>query len=248
MLAIGHAVQQRPYHELRSLRHVAFARLRQTRLHGIRRFPNSSKDRSTGMRTPAFVRAFGEMQQRSPWITQLCTSAIIFYLGDALSQAFTAESYQPLRGLRALLVGAGLAIPGYTWFTWLARSFNGGSYVRSLGIKILLQQVVFMPLVQTYFFSTQILLSGGSITEAKQRVVDALPVTWINSWKVWPAVMLLNLLWVPLQYKSIFNSLVGLGWQTYMAWVNQRADAREKSTDGLDDMPSPISHPVRQVA
>jgi protein Mpv17 len=186
---------------------------------------------SHGIRTPALLRAYGAMQQRSPYITQLCTSATIFYLGDLSAQSLSNTPYEPIRGLRALTIGAGLAIPGYTWFMWLARSFNHRSAPLSLGIKVLLQQLIFMPLVQTYFFSMHTLLSGGTVADAKRRVTEALPVTWMNSWKVWPMAMAFTFTYVPMQYRSAVNALVGTCWQTYLSWVNQRVETTKRKMD-----------------
>ncbi|KAK5152896.1 hypothetical protein LTS14_008004 [Recurvomyces mirabilis] len=176
---------------------------------------------------PHYLLAYGRMQKRSPYITQICTSATIFYLGDLISQTITAKPYEPLSGLRGLIIGAGLAVPGYTWFMWLARNFNYASWPRSLATKVLLQQMVFMPLVQTYFFSMQTFLSAGGLDEARRKIVDAVPVTWVNSWKVWPLVMGFTFTYVPMQYRSLFNALVGTCWQTYLSWVNQKMKAIE---------------------
>ncbi|KAK0265893.1 hypothetical protein LTR35_017077 [Friedmanniomyces endolithicus] len=188
------------------------------------------------------LRAYGRAQQRTPYRTQLLTTSTIFTLGDLSaqsldSQGFSSRPYEPARGLRAWFIGAGLSIPGYTWFMWLARNFNyPSSWVRSMGTKILIQQCVFLPLVQTYFFSMQILLSGGSLESARRRVIDTLPVSWTNSWKVWPAVMAFTFTYVPMQYRSVFNAFVGVCWQTYLSWVNQKAEAAEERTDAVQDL------------
>ncbi|TKA83317.1 hypothetical protein B0A55_00635 [Friedmanniomyces simplex] len=204
----------------------------------FRRALAASSQYSTRLLAP--LRAYGRIQQRKPYITQLCTTATIFTLGDLSaqavdSQAFGSKPYEPLRGLRALVIGAGLSIPGYTWFMWLARNFNYSTWLRTMGTKILIQQCVFMPLVQTYFFSMQILLGGGSLEDAKRRVIDTLPVSWTNSWKVWPAVMAFTFTYVPMQYRSVFNGLIGTCWQTYLSWINQKAEAAEKKTNAVQD-------------
>ncbi|KAK0247854.1 hypothetical protein B0A54_16563 [Friedmanniomyces endolithicus] len=193
-------------------------------------------------RSLAPLRAYGRIQQRRPYITQLLTTSTIFTLGDLSaqsldSQGFSRRPYQPVRGLRAWVIGAGLSIPGYTWFMWLARNFNyPSSWVRTMGTKILIQQCVFLPLVQMYFFSMQILLSGGSLESARRRVIDTLPVSWTNSWKVWPAVMAFTFTCVPMQYRSVFNGFVGVCWQTYLSWVNQKAEAAEERTDAVQEL------------
>ncbi|KAK3616803.1 hypothetical protein LTR56_025706 [Elasticomyces elasticus] len=186
-------------------------------------------------------RAYGRVQRRRPWLTQLFTTATIFFLGDLSAQAvasqrFKSKEYEPLRGLRALAIGAGLAIPGYTWFMFLGRNFNYSTWIRTMGTKILIQQCVFIPLVNVYFFSMQILLAGGTLEEAKRRVIDTVPISWTNSWKVWPAVMAFTFTYVPMHYRSIFNGFVGVCWQTYLSWINQKAEAAEQKKGAVQDV------------
>ncbi|KAK3105514.1 hypothetical protein LTR53_018288, partial [Teratosphaeriaceae sp. CCFEE 6253] len=194
--------------------------------------------------------------KRRPWLVQFLTTSTIFLLGDLSAQtvsshAFSTAPYSPARGARAWLIGAGLSIPGYTWFTWLARTFNftgRAAWARTMGTKVLIQQCVFMPLVQTYFFSAQILLSGGSVGEARSRVLETLPTTWGNSWKVWPAVMVVTFTYVPVQYRSVVNGAVGCCWQTYLSWVNMAAEAKEGKGLGVREEEGAAAGLVRQSA
>ncbi|KAK4919083.1 hypothetical protein LTR49_013254 [Elasticomyces elasticus] len=161
-------------------------------------------------------RAYGRVQRRRPWVVQLFTTATIFFLGDLSAQAVASQRFKSL------------AIPGYTWFMFLGRNFNYSTWIRTMGTKILIQQCVFIPMVNVYFFSMQILLAGGTLEEAKRRVIDTVPISWSNSWKVWPAVMAFTFTYVPMHYRSIFNGFVGVCWQTYLSWINQKAEAAEQ--------------------
>lgn len=101
-----------------------------------------------------------------------------------------------------------------------------------------MQQFVFVPVINTYFFGMQTLLSGGSLEDARQRVVDAVPVSWKNSWKLWPFVAAVNFTYIPPHYRSVFGAFFATVWQTYLSWVNQRAEAAEKSV-GLKGQGAP---------
>lgn len=177
--------------------------------------------------------AYGRMQKRSPLLTQFESSLTIYFLGDLSAQTvssagFRDASYEPSRGLRALLIGGISSIPSYKWFLFLGNHFNYSlGHTFSLCVKIVVNQSVFTPIFNTYFFGMQSLLSGSTLAEAKQRVVDTVPVSWKNSWKVWPAVTAFSFTFVQPQYRSIFAGVIAIGWQTYLSWVNQNAEAKE---------------------
>ncbi|KYG44829.1 hypothetical protein M433DRAFT_155185 [Acidomyces richmondensis BFW] len=179
------------------------------------------------------VRAYGAMQKRSPLLTQLESTMIIYYVGDLSAQAmqtdvFTEAPYEPIRGLRALTIACIASIPAYKWFMFLGNHFNYTSHWLSIGVKILINQTVFTPIFNTYFFGMQSLLSGATWMETKQRVVDTVPVSWKNSWKLWPAVTAFSFTYIQPQYRNVFAGFVTIGWQTYLSWLNKNAESSKE--------------------
>lgn len=101
-------------------------------------------------------RAYGRVQQRRPYITQLVSSLIIYFVGDLVAQSITApeekevEEDKEERGWvqqwsedrdwartgRALMIGGISSIPSYKWFVWLSQSFNYSSKILSLTTKV----------------------------------------------------------------------------------------------------------------
>ena len=175
------------------------------------------------------LRAYGRRQQRRPYLTQISTMATVFFTGDFSAQAvssqrFQTKEYEPVRGLRSALIGSIWSIPAYHWFIWLGRHFQYCSWIRTIGTKILIQQSMFVPAVNAYFFGMQTLLAGGTLEDAKQRIQTAVPVSWKNSWKMWPMVTAISFTYIAPQYRSVFGSLFATVWQTYLSWLNQRAE------------------------
>lgn len=107
------------------------------------------------------VNAYDRVQKNRPWATQLCASIVVYLCGDQLAQYIDGERYDPLRTIRHLTIGAGAAIPGYTWqrcpslgltnpnqqesakltnccprFMYLARPFNYPSFLLSLATSL----------------------------------------------------------------------------------------------------------------
>ena len=197
------------------------------------------------LKTPFY--AYGKMQHRSPYLTQLSSTLIIYFLGDLSAQLVSGPSapqdsemdsekripYEPARGLRALVIGGIISIPNYKWFIFLGNHFNYSSHAVSIGVKILVNQTFFTPCFNTYFFGMQSLLSGSTVAEEKQRVIDTVPTSWKNSWKVWPAVTAFSFTFILPQYRSVFAGIIAIGWQTYLSWLNLRAAEEERRKIGL---------------
>ena len=133
---------------------------------------------------------------------------------------------------------------------FLGRSFNYASKALSLGTKVVVNQIVLTPVLNSYFFGMQALLAGQGAEEAWERIRRAVPTSFINSWKLWPAVTAFNFTYVQPQFRAVFagrasferawssrsrysaddlSGCVALGWQTYLSWLNQRAANEAKS-------------------
>lgn len=111
-------------------------------------------------------------------------------------------------------------------FMLLHHNFNYASRPLSIMTKVAVQQVVFTPIFNTYFFSMQSLLVGATLEETWERLKMALPVSIKNSVKLWPAVTAFSFMYVPAQFRNVFAGCIAVGWQTYLSWLNQKA-ARE---------------------
>lgn len=210
-------------------------------------------------------RAYGRAQQRRPYVTQLLSTLMIYFLGDLSAQRISPsptitniaskcdhavedsvehearQRYDPSRTARALLIGGISSIPSYRWFLWLGESFNYSSKLLSLTTKVLVNQIVFTPIFNSYFFGMQSALTGASFTEVIERIRHTVPVSWVNSCKIWPAVTAFSFTFVPVQFRSIFAGVIAIGWQTYLSLLNQRA-AREEEAGQGETRRIPMTH------
>lgn len=212
---------------------------------------------------------YSNAQSRRPYVTQVSSAIVIWFLGDLSSQtiqirgaASTSSSttrndaqnttrqsstpkptsqppqtYDPIRALRAILIGAISSIPSYHYFLLLHRSFNIPlrPYL-SLSIKVLVNQLTFAPLFNTYFFGMQSLLSyppePDQPAAAWRRIRDTVPQSWVASCQFWPIVTAVNFTWVEPRFRSVVAGCVAIGWQTYLGVLNQRAARRAREEGG----------------
>ncbi|KAI1350099.1 hypothetical protein F5Y01DRAFT_316049 [Xylaria sp. FL0043] len=200
--------------------------------------------------------AYGRAQRARPWATQVASTLVVYLCADFGAQWISrggqdevvhdgkdvkregkgedgtkekekVKGHDWARTARSLAIGGTAAIPGYIWFSFLSRSFNYSSKVLSITIKVAVNQLVFTPLFSVYFFGAQALLSGDTPAEAWRRVCNTVPVSFVNSCKLWPAVTAFNFAFVPFEYRSIFGGVVAVGWQTYLSFLNRRAERLE---------------------
>ncbi|OOG00702.1 hypothetical protein ASPCADRAFT_202533 [Aspergillus carbonarius ITEM 5010] len=200
--------------------------------------------------------AYSRVQNRRPYTTQVVSTIIVYLCGDLGAQLLfppdnvpsSSEGqgdegekqavvgggggYDPWRTLRHLTVGVGSAIPTYKWFMFLHNHFNYSSKFLSILTKVCVQQAVFTPVFNTYFFGLQSLMTGKSLEETFERLKVALPTSISNSVKLWPAVTAFSFMYVAPQFRSIFSGVIAVGWQTYLSWLNQKA-AREVEAEKL---------------
>lgn len=71
------------------------------------------------------IQALGRAQRRRPWTTQFVSSLVVYFCGDLCAQSLRDGEYEPSRAARSLVIGAGAAIPSYTWY--VCASGGGGA-------------------------------------------------------------------------------------------------------------------------
>lgn len=121
---------------------------------------------------------------------------------------------------------------------FLSRNFNYSSLLLSLAAKITVNQCVFTPVFNTYFFGMQALLAGDTLADSWERVKKTVPISLMNSIKLWPAVTAINFTFVPIEYRSIFAGAIAVGWQTYLSWLNRLAEEEEQGVRAVNHMPA----------
>jgi len=111
---------------------------------------------------------------------------------------------------------------------FLNNNFNYSSKILSIATKVAVNQIVFTPIFNSYFFGMQALLSGDSLPEVWDRIKRTVPISMINSCKLWPAVTAFSFTFIEPSYRSIFAGVIAIGWQTYLSMLNRRAEIQER--------------------
>ncbi|KFX96993.1 hypothetical protein V490_03040, partial [Pseudogymnoascus sp. VKM F-3557] len=178
-------------------------------------------------------------QRARPWTTQFVSTLIVYLLGDLSAQRIRGGEYEPERAGRALVIGAGAAIPSYTWFVYLGNSFNyASSPILSLMTKVVVNQLAFTPLFNTYFFGMQALLShwhnpftATGLEAIVEHIKRTVPTSFVNSCKLWPLVTAFSFTFLPPDFRNIFGGVVAIGWQAYLSFLNRAVEGGVERED-----------------
>lgn len=122
-------------------------------------------------------------------------------------------------------------------FLFLGRNFNFTSKAASIATKVAVNQAVFTPVFNTYFFGMQAVLTGEGPMGTITRIKGTVPISIVNSLKLWPAVTAFSFWVIPAQYRFMFSGIFAVAWQCYLSFLNRKEEKIEEATDSL-------SHPV----
>lgn len=122
-------------------------------------------------------------------------------------------------------------------FLFLGRNFNYSSKVASIATKVTVNQAVFTPIFNSYFFGMQAVLTGEGPMGTIHRITATVPISIVNSLKLWPAVTAFSFWFVPAQYRFMFSGIFAVAWQCYLSFLNRKEEKIEEATDTM-------SHPV----
>jgi protein Mpv17 len=109
---------------------------------------------------------------------------------------------------------------------FLGNHFNYSSKALSIAMKVIVQQIVFTPVFNTYFFGMQALLSGDDMRGVIRRIRGTVPESIVNSLKLWPAVTAFTFTFIRPQYRFLFSGGFATLWQTYLSYLNRREEVK----------------------
>ncbi|KAF6815340.1 dihydroorotate reductase [Colletotrichum sojae] len=174
---------------------------------------------------------YARSQRKRPLTTQFVSSLVIYFCADLSAQRMSGKEYDPERTARSLIIGAISSIPSYKWFIFLSQNFNYASRLLSLGTKVVVNQVCFTPIFNSYFFGMQAFLAGDNFEQIIERIRRTVPVSIVNSCKLWPAVTAFSFSFIPMEYRSVFSGVIAVGWQTYLSFLNRQAEVVEEAEE-----------------
>jgi hypothetical protein len=175
-----------------------------------------------------FRNAMSKFDQH-PYAGNCLLGVTIGTAGDALAQACfpdtpveASEGESPLIDFdwkRTASIGAYSAVvyPMLTrWYLWqeaLCGATQGVGIV--LAQKVAMDEFLLAPFFNGGYLSYAAMVSGENVTESlKENFWDVM----FADWMVWPGVMVVCFLQVPVQFRPAYVAFVGVGWNTFLAY------------------------------
>lgn len=109
-------------------------------------------------------------------------------------------------------------------FMFLGSHFNYGSKWTSITVKVLIQQCLFAPIFNSYFFGMQAVLTNQPPSVIIHRLVSTVPESLVSSAKFWPVVTALNFTLIPAHLRFAVSGFFAVIWQTYLSFLNRREE------------------------
>ncbi|CAF1378769.1 unnamed protein product [Adineta ricciae] len=93
-----------------------------------------------------------------------------------------------------------------------------GKQIAQIGKKMLINILV-APIGISLVFTSVTLLKGQTISDAKKKVKEDMPKTYLAGSCYWPFVSFVNFRFIPLDYRPFVASLAGAIWNIYISSV-----------------------------
>lgn len=111
------------------------------------------------------------------------------------------------------------------WYVWLDHLFkNRPASSSTTVLKLLLDQLVFTPIVNAGFFAYMALIGGTRLRDVPAVISVNLWPTLVTNWTVWPAVQWFNFTCVPPALQVLFGNVVSLFWNSYLTLITQQRE------------------------
>lgn len=166
------------------------------------------------------LRTYHRLLVKLPTLTQCATSGTLMSLGDYLTQAYVKKQrkYNYERTARFALLGTCVTGPlNAVWFRYLENRFGSKGVLTPLK-KVALTTLVFAPIFQAVYIIALCKIRRQSWLDVHLTFVKSYAEIMTNNILFWPWIQLLTFYVIPLNYRVIFTSAVGLGWNIYLAW------------------------------
>ncbi|UJR11230.1 hypothetical protein I4U23_015413 [Adineta vaga] len=135
---------------------------------------------------------------------------------------------------RSLIMCTSAVLVSSPWHFTVARTIER-LFPGKQGIQIakkILANTLIAPVGISLIFSSITLLKGQTFADAKTKVKNDMPKTYLAGTCYWPFVSFINFRFVPLDYRPFLGSLAGAIWNVYLSSVaNQTSESSSNSAE-----------------
>ena len=211
--------------------------------------------------------AFKRLLQRHPWWTNAVIAGACTSLGDCITQKFdpsdggsmdagagaelettatsqqlpynTHKSFDYRRNLAYTVFGAVWSVPGRIFYQVLATRVPTDTLMGAVKGGLLGEFCLDLPITTPIFFASTDYMRGRDTSFVVDHLVRDYKTTAASSFCVWFPAQVVNLRFVPLRYRVIFDSVCVVAWSAIFSFLTNRKLQSENERVNLEPGPGP---------
>ncbi|CAN7939264.1 unnamed protein product [Ixodes hexagonus] len=174
-------------------------------------------------------------------ITQVLAIATMLLLGDVISQTLIQRkrAIDARQAARFFVIGAVYTGPLVVTWYGLVEAVIGQDGLVAVVAKVLLGQMVFLPLLLLGFIVLFDVTQGRPWTDIKESVRTKFVPMLMASYIFWLPVEFVNFRFVAVWCRPVYNGVACLCFKTYMAWRMSRVHPMTDTTPTAKELAQP---------
>lgn len=170
------------------------------------------------------LRAYGRLLQEKPISTKCITSFVTFGAGDLMCQYFEINyagksKYDLNRAFKQATFGFLVSPYLHLHFSIVMPTLFPATKKYSVVKSLLYDQTIGASVFISLFFGYLDFMSGKSYQQFCDEMKVKFMPTLVANWSVWPAIMLINFTFVPVQWRVLYANIAGMFWNAYLSYV-----------------------------
>lgn len=170
--------------------------------------------------------------------TNVTISISLSALGDGIEQSYEIytkeqEKYDIKRNMHMAFSGAAVGILCHQWYKVLDK-FIVGKTVDMVIKKLVLDQLVFSPIMIITFFGSLAILEDNPMENFKEEVRDKFITLYRAEWMVWPPAQVINFYFLPTRFRVLYDNTISLGYDIYTSQVKHGKPLKSVPKDSFN--------------
>lgn len=162
--------------------------------------------------------------------TNVTISVSLSSVGDIIQQTYEIytkeqDQYDFKRTMHMAFSGAAVGVLCHHWYKILDK-FIVGKTTDMVIKKLLLDQLIFSPIMITTFFGSVALFEENPLENFKEEVKDKFVTLYRAEWMVWPPAQIINFYFLPTRFRVLYDNTISLGYDIYTSQVKHSKQSK----------------------